>query len=635
MVLNRILRTPTLVMLVTDDEMGGQNQDPERPDELTESAHRRAVSQTLDRIYVPEVRMSRAIIPNVMTRTHYRTLVIEVGIGCNNHCLFCYQRGYRDVPGYPRWLGRDEIRTRLRWGVANGYDEVSFTGGEPTIRPDFLDLVRFAREVGFRRVAVTTNGWKLGQADFFEAAVEAGLTSMGVSIHGPDSATHEGLTGRPGSFARAIQAVRNAVRTHGSDRVVRLNTFTLVNRRNVDRLVELAILLHHLGVRLFVFQPIVLSKANFETASELLVGLAETVTAIRDVIREGIRLGFRTKLYNLPPCLFRDVISGVETDHYERTTFREHDRLAPADRSLGDEVGHVRLSACRECPLRAGCPGVPVSLLPQEDFVAALEEAIEGADPEAAGKRVWVAGTDMMKGWGVFRVVRKARLAGFEDVRVTTGGTSLAGRTLWTAATEAGATEVIFVHHGADPHSADRIVALEGNDRFLRKALREAVQEFHRGETRVGILVTPGRSSLSLIASLEPDIPWSRPPILHLRNPFLTTGQWRALAEFRAFLDGLDRSRFHGVLLEAIRPSRLDEVFSWPLLAWVARGRIRFSPTGLVLTTPFLDPRHAVLNWSDPRLGRSEAHSPPRLPVSRALRVRPLEVSGARFGDHL
>lgn len=575
-----------------------------------------------------------------MAVLHKKTLVIEMGIGCNNRCLFCYQRGYREVAGYPKWMERDEVRSRIRWGAANGFDEVSFTGGEPTIRPDFLEMVRFAREEGFRRVAVTTNGWRLGRTDFFRAAVEAGLTSMGVSIHGPDAATHEGLTGREGSFARAIQAVRNAVATHGTDRVVRLNTFTLVNRRNLDRLVDLARVLHGLGVRLMILQPVILSKANFETAADLMVGLPDTVRAVWDVVREGIRLGVRTKLFNLPPCLFRDVLAGVELDHYERATFREHDRAMPADRSLGDEVGHARLAACRECVLRTGCPGVPVSLLPQEDFVLSIEDALDASNPEATGRRVWIAGTDLMRASGVYRVVRKARLAGFEDVRVTHGGASLAGRALATAATEAGASEVVLVHHGADPHSADRIVAIEGNDRALRRAVREASEEVRRGRTRIGVLVTPDRVGLAFLESLVGgDGPatgraWVErdPPVLHLRNPFQSTVHGKVLVAFRAFLTGLARSRFprREVVLDVGWPAGLGDLWALPLLAWVARGRVRFDLAAFVPETPFLDPLHAVLNWSDPRLsprrdgGREGSRA--RLPTSRAIRVKPLDA---------
>jgi len=561
-----------------------------------------------------------------MAANHKKTLVIELGIGCNNRCLFCYQRGYREVPGYPKWLSADEVRARLRWGIANGHDEASFTGGEPTIRPDFLDLVRYAREIGYRRVAVTTNGWRLAQPDFFEAAVRAGLTSMGVSIHGPDSETHEGLTGRPGSFARAIQAIRNAVRTRGSSHLVRLNTFTLVNRRNLHRIRELAILLHHLGVRLLVLQPVILSKSNFEQAAGLMVSLSETVQAVREVAQEGMARGFRTKLFNLPPCLFQDVLGGLELDHYPRATFREHDDASPGSRSLGDEVGSVRLEACARCVLRPGCAGIPASLLPEDEIAVRIEEALDALNP-GLRRQVWIAGTDLLRPGGVYRVVRKARLCGFEDVRVTHGGASLGGRAFMTAAVQAGASEVILVHHGVDSASADRILSHAGNDRFLVQALSQAVQEVRRTETRAGVLVTPDRRGLEFLKTIE-DFTDIGALELHLREPFRANGFGHALTEWRRFLAGLQAL--------AVRPRRVVVDVPWPrihevpsllALAGSARGRVRFDLTGFVLTTPFLDPRYAVLNWSEPRIGGRRVD----LRVSkndtifvRSLRVLPL-----------
>ena len=141
-----------------------------------------------------------------MAATHYRTLVIETGILCNNRCVFCYQRGYRALPGYPKLVPGEEVRERMRWGLANGFDEVSLTGGEPTVRPDFLELVRYAREIGYRRMAITTNGWRLASPDFFQEACAAGLTSLGVSIHGPTAEIHD-AAGRDAQAAGADEVV--------------------------------------------------------------------------------------------------------------------------------------------------------------------------------------------------------------------------------------------------------------------------------------------------------------------------------------------------------------------------------------------------------------------------------------------
>ena len=46
------------------------------------------------------------------------------------------------------------VRAAAR-GRENGYDEVSFTGGAPTARRDFVELVAHARELGYEYIAIT------------------------------------------------------------------------------------------------------------------------------------------------------------------------------------------------------------------------------------------------------------------------------------------------------------------------------------------------------------------------------------------------------------------------------------------------------------------------------------------------
>ena len=67
-----------------------------------------------------------------MAALHNKTLAVETGIFCNNHCVFCYQKGYRHLPEYQKLVSKEEIISRMQWGIANGFDEVSFTGGEPS-----------------------------------------------------------------------------------------------------------------------------------------------------------------------------------------------------------------------------------------------------------------------------------------------------------------------------------------------------------------------------------------------------------------------------------------------------------------------------------------------------------------------
>jgi pyruvate-formate lyase-activating enzyme len=539
-----------------------------------------------------------------MAATHYRTLVIETGVLCNNRCTFCYQQGYRSMPGYPRLVPGEDVRARMLWGLQNGYDEVSLTGGEPTIRPDFLELVRYAREIGYRRVAITTNGWRLAHPDFFLEARDAGLTSLGVSIHGPTPEIHDEATGHKGSFHRASQAIRNAVATHGSSRPVRLNTFTVIHRGNADRLAEIGRLLSSLGVRLMVFQPGILSKSNFVEASHTQVNLAEVIDGLRRVILEGVEHGFRVKLFNLPPCLFRDVLNGLDLDAYERATFRENDDSRPGSRSRGDDTGYMRLPACEACALLNSCPGLHVTLAPQEDLASHFEVEID-AISAWQHPQLWLAGTDLLKASSLFRVVRKARLAGFPDVRVTTGGSSISGRAGIVAARQAGASEIVLVHHAVDPHSGDRILCHAGNDAYLAKTLDD-IASVPRDGMGLSVLVSASQAAIDLLESPGMRLLSTIPFNLYLRAP------WRVqdsllynpgmLSRFLlALVDGTVRPQ--QTVLQVPWPRPLEAAIALPLAAAVTAGWLRFDMTGTVMPTAFADRHYSVLNWSLPHLG--------------------------------
>ena len=75
-----------------------------------------------------------------------KLLSIETGFTCNSRCQYCTQLDYRVIPQADQLdLTTEQIRTRIVWAKNNGHDELGFSGGEPTIRPDFLDLIAFAR----------------------------------------------------------------------------------------------------------------------------------------------------------------------------------------------------------------------------------------------------------------------------------------------------------------------------------------------------------------------------------------------------------------------------------------------------------------------------------------------------------
>lgn len=87
----------------------------------------------------------------------------------------------------------DELLTLIRLFAELGFDKFRLTGGEPTIRPNIVDIVRGMKQIdGVRSIALTTNGVLLGK--LAQPLAEAGLERVNVSIDTLDPARFKRIT---------------------------------------------------------------------------------------------------------------------------------------------------------------------------------------------------------------------------------------------------------------------------------------------------------------------------------------------------------------------------------------------------------------------------------------------------------
>ena len=107
-------------------------------------------------------------------------LRISLTDACNLRCVYCMPEDMRFKPR-AELLQDDEILAIVRAAAELGTTKIRLTGGEPTIRPGVVELVRSIAAVpGIAKVAMTTNGLLL--ADLAEPLAQAGLQALNVSI---------------------------------------------------------------------------------------------------------------------------------------------------------------------------------------------------------------------------------------------------------------------------------------------------------------------------------------------------------------------------------------------------------------------------------------------------------------------
>ena len=130
-----------------------------------------------------------------MHTTHTSLGNVDITGLCNMSCSVCFADSNTNQyqPDYD-----DAVRMlqNLRNTKPAPNDAVQFMGGEPTIHPRFLDIVRAAKDMGFKHIQVASNGIKLADPDFAVRAREAGLQYIYLQMDGVDDEVFKKIRGR-------------------------------------------------------------------------------------------------------------------------------------------------------------------------------------------------------------------------------------------------------------------------------------------------------------------------------------------------------------------------------------------------------------------------------------------------------
>ena len=254
----------------------------------------------------------RAVVREPFTADFCRYPVLaEVALTyrCNLTCAFCYAGcGVAGLP--PGWsehrvMSDDEVCRVLEIVRRDARcPSVSFTGGEPTLRPALARFVRHAKDVGLKANLIS-NGQRL-DAERVAALAGAGLDSAQLSLEGPSAPTHDDLVGRPGAFDRLWEAV-DRLRARG----IRVHTNTTLTRRNLPAAEAVVDLVADRGLERLTMNLVI----PCGTAG----GLSDLAVAYPDVGDHVLRLreraqsrGVELVWYSpLPLCLFNTIAHGL------------------------------------------------------------------------------------------------------------------------------------------------------------------------------------------------------------------------------------------------------------------------------------------------------------------------------------
>ncbi|OHB41521.1 MAG: 12,18-didecarboxysiroheme deacetylase [Planctomycetes bacterium RIFOXYC2_FULL_41_27] len=133
-------------------------------------------------------------------------VVWNVGQRCNLKCIHCYSQS-KDIE-YPNELTTKEAKAMLDDLADYGSPVILFSGGEPLMRHDLLELIGYAKQKGLRAV-ISTNGTLITR-DKANELKKFGLSYVGISLDGLKE-TNDRFRGIPGAFDAALEGIRNCM----------------------------------------------------------------------------------------------------------------------------------------------------------------------------------------------------------------------------------------------------------------------------------------------------------------------------------------------------------------------------------------------------------------------------------------
>lgn len=285
---------------------------------------------------------------------------LQLGHLCNNRCVFCVS-GQLTSKGEAPLLRLDELTKALEEARRTGRTAVTFLGGEPTIQPFFLDLVRHAVALGFERIVVFSNGSKPGRTDLVdEIAALGGNIEWRFSFQGATAEAHERTTRRRGSFAQLLRAAQRA-RAHGH----RVTVNTCVVRQNYESLPRFADLLLPLGVsqlHVDILNPYDTGTLGIEGIFAIQPRYSELAEPLARMVA-GFPLDFDVNIGNLPFCVAPALTPRIRHGGEPTWTVTANDGGSAAlgagrSKYLVKAARKVKLASCRNCALDDRCTGV-------------------------------------------------------------------------------------------------------------------------------------------------------------------------------------------------------------------------------------------------------------------------------------
>jgi cyclic pyranopterin phosphate synthase len=277
-----------------------------------------------------------------------------------------------------------EVLNWLQRARRQGAQHLWLSGGEPTLRRDFLPTLRAAKSLGYRRIKVQSNGMLFAYPEFADKAVSAGMNEVNLLLKSLQPRVHDGLNRTPGSL-ELMHAGLERLRALP----VRLEGDVLVTTRNWPELP--ALVRHYAGLGLKHFNLWLFSLVDQGDAdlARLVPRVSDFVPALLEAREAAHAAGATLASLNTPACLLPPEAWDTVFDAVGMglVVVNPGGKAFPLETSTIEQGVHM--AVCADCALRPRCAGI------RSDYLAVHGDAEFHAVPAELADRLQGRGTNL------------------------------------------------------------------------------------------------------------------------------------------------------------------------------------------------------------------------------------------------
>jgi len=268
---------------------------------------------------------------------------LRVGKKCNNNCFFCNQACNNENFNKTTAQIKKEMSTIKK--ESNG---IVITGGEPTLRKDLVNLIKYAYSLGFEKIQIQSNGRRFAYLPYCNNVIHAGANEFGISIHGLKN-THNKLT-RSKSFEQTLKGIKN-LKMLG--KIVLTNL--VITKQNLPELKEVYGMLKEINVDCIQFSYPEPKGNGLLNKKQIAPDINILIKILNKIIKKSKNNKIVFRVEGLPYCIFPEnpeIIGQYYIPPKKKVTkknINQNNILAK---------GYQKIDVCKNCKFESVCQGI-------------------------------------------------------------------------------------------------------------------------------------------------------------------------------------------------------------------------------------------------------------------------------------